>query len=255
MPNNKLTIVIVNHNQKKYTDQLLRDLNNQNNKNFRLRLINNGCRENELSFLTDSELICDYHSTSFYGDNMDLNWIWNDEADICSTEYICFLNNDVEITENFVDDTIKILDTYNDVDIVIHSTNNLICNKPTKLSCIGLPQPLYQGWDFTIRKDKYPHIPDSLRIFGGDNYIFAKVVKNGGKVILCTSSPIIHHKEITRNIVSRINDIQKSDASEFYRILMEEDLQIVPSTTTTPYCNRYVPSMMNLIKEFNNVKD
>ena len=43
---------------------------------------------------------------------------------ICDYEYLCYLNNDVIVSSNFIDDTINVLDNNKEIGVVIHVTNN-----------------------------------------------------------------------------------------------------------------------------------
>ena len=107
--------------------------------------------------------------------------------------------------------------------------------------------PYYQGWDFTIRRNIIPKIPKQLKIFGGDDYIFAKIVQKGYNVALVYSSPIIHYKEKTRINIPNIKEIQEEDAMNFYKILYMENLKQINITTNVGLCKTRPEPNMKII--------
>lgn len=231
-----MDILVVNHNQPKYTEDLLCDLGKQTHE-FNLTLINNGCD-------VDKKVSTDIGKVTDVDYNAPLNYIWNAYAYESENDYICFLNNDIRIPNNFVKDTVDIFENEPDVGLVIHVTNNINCMTPGELKYKILDIPLCQGWDFSIRREIYPKIDTQLKVFGGDDYIFAKLVKEGWKVAIAISSPIIHFKEKTRKIVKHIDDIQTNDQKHFWRIIKQEGLSVVPNTTaygiSEKYCNAQI---------------
>lgn len=228
-----MDILVVNHNQPKFTIDLIEDLKSQTY-GYNLTLVNNGCDDDKVV----STQIGEVENLNW---NAPLNQIWNVFAKQSKADYICFLNNDVRITDNFVEDTVRIFEKEPKVGLVIHVTNNTNCIKAGELHYKVLDIPLCQGWDFSIRRNIYPEISPQMKIFGGDDYIFAKVVSRGWKVAIAISSPILHYKEKTREIVKYIDDIQANDQKHFCRILKYEGLNVVPNTTayniSEKYCN------------------
>jgi hypothetical protein len=55
-----------------------------------------------------------------------------------------------------------------------------------------------QGWDISIRKSVWTPIPDNLRIYCGDDFVFENMYKNGYDCAIATSSPIVHYLGQTR---------------------------------------------------------
>lgn len=210
---NDLGMVVINHNQPKLTDDLLEDLKLQDS-SFSLTVIDNG---------SDTPYL---NATERNPKNEDLNRIWNAFHTINGSKYQCFLNNDVRITKNFVSDTIKILDKEPSVGAVIHITNNSEFLKATELNYTVLEKPTYQGWDFTIRTELFKPIPDELRLFGGDDWLFAWIIKQGFKVALVYSSPIIHYANSTTKTVKGVSILQTQyDAPYWYALAKKYDLQ------------------------------
>lgn len=236
----KITVLVVNHNQPEMTNKVIDDLLNQS---FipEIVVLNNGCTPDGRIKHRETD-----NPTVFTNKkNVNLNTVWNSFELFTKNEYLCFLNNDVRIPRNFIKDTIEVLDKEQNVGIAIHATNNMNYIKPTDLDYTVLQnQPACQGWDFTIRKSIYPTISKNLRIFGGDDYVFAKVVKDGWKIAFITSSPILHLKEQTRKIVDGIKDIQSSDYRNLMEILKNEGLRVVPNTINVGLCGKHCTKEM-----------
>jgi hypothetical protein len=241
-------ILIVNYNNLNYTKNCIDGLLKQINKNFKIYLYDqNSIEPNTGKYLNECEAmgITVIRNTS----NVPLNHLWNNFKNICSLKYLCFLNNDIELSNMFVDDTIMILETNNEVGVVIHSTNmlnNVMSENTLRYSILN--PPYYQGWDFTLRRELMPELNPNMLIFGGDDYIFAKIVNSGYKIALAYSSPIIHFKEKTRVMISDIRAIQTNDAKIFFESLKNENLQQIDCTINSPHCNKFPPQGIKLLQ-------
>lgn len=231
-----INVLIVNHNQPNMTYDLLSDLESQT-LNHKVLVVNNGCDENKSIVKPVNKNVKIFDNPN----NTHLNELWN-KFGKNKNKYLTFLNNDVRITDNFLKDTVDVFEREPNVGIVIHMTNNINFINSTEL-CYKIfkgENAICQGWDFSIRSEIYPEIDtDKLFIFAGDDYIFAKVVKEGWDIALVISSPILHHKEKTRELIPEIHKIQQHDTSNFFQIINKEDLKIVPNTTNVNICNRY----------------
>lgn len=251
--NKNVGILIVNLNNLELTRNCIESIQKQINKNYRIYLFDqNSTEKNTSEFLNE----CSKNNINVYinSENVPLNYIWSDFKNICDCEYLCFLNNDVIVGNTFIDDTIKILDTNIDVGAVIHVTNNpnyikSECNLKYKIFDV----PRYQGWDFTIRRDLMPIIPKSLQIFGGDDYIFAKLYTDGHKIAIALSSPIIHYKEKTRINILGIREIQNNDGLAFRKLIIDENLKQAYSTLDDGTCLKYPEKNFNLTQNENCV--
>ncbi|MFW6008714.1 MAG: glycosyltransferase [archaeon] len=249
----ELGILIVNYNNIDYTRNCINDLLNQINKNFEIFLFDqNSNEEGTISYLNK---IDQYENINVIKNdkNVDLNRVWNDFYEMSNNKFICFLNNDVRLTNNFTDDIVNIFNDNNNIGAVIHVTNNPNYIKPSfSLNYEILDPPLYQGWDFCLRREEYNVIPDTLRIFGGDDFLFSNVVKNNNSIALTYSSPIIHYKERTRNnIGDEINKIHRKDTINYNREIKERNLKLLNNTTNTNKCNKYPPKDIKLIQNKN----
>lgn len=244
---NKVGILIVNLNNIELTKKCINSLKKQTNKNFKIFLVDQNSDEIDTDvFLNECHM---YNDIIVYKNhtNIPLNHVWNNFKYICDYEYLCYLNNDVIVSSNFIDDTINVLDNNKEIGVVIHVTNNTNYCQSSNVLNYTIPAPArYQGWDFTIKRELYPTIPEELLIFGGDDYIFAKLNTNNVKIGLIYSSPIIHFKEKTRCNIPNIRDIQIKDANNFWNIAKNENLVVAISTMDDNICFKYPPPNFQL---------
>ena len=49
-----------------------------------------------------------------------------------------------------------------------------------------------QGWDFSIRRNVFTLIPEQLKTYCGDDFLFHNLYKKGFDLAYITSSPMIH---------------------------------------------------------------
>jgi len=240
-------VLIVNYNNIELTKNCIESLDKQNNKKFEIYLFDQNSDEVGTSeFLTQ----CEEKKIKVFknSENVPLNHLWNDFKNICPHRMLCFLNNDVVLSKTFIDDTTNVFNTNSKVGIVIHVTNNPQYLKAEKTLKYAILEPaFYQGWDFTIKRSLMPEIPKELKIFAGDDYIFAKVNSLGYKVAMVFSSPIIHYKERTRKLINNINEIQQSDTAHFYNLLKSENLKQVNHIFDSGLSLKYPTENMKLI--------
>lgn len=248
MNDKKLTILIVNYNTWEYSKNLISDLLNQNNSDFRICLVDQNSSEDETCDLIKYAVTNGVYVIQ-NTINEDLNRVWNLFYDMFDSEYLCFLNSDVRVTNNFVRDTIELLDTLDEVGIAIHTTNNINYMKADPSLTFEILKPkLFQGWDFTIKRSLYKRIPEELRIFGGDDFLFGWVDKMGYEIGLIYSSPILHYKEVTRNKnKTYVNIIHRNDTQEFKKIIKKLNIKSLMATCTTDKCGITPPKNFKLI--------
>jgi len=251
---NMVGVLIVNLNNLQLTKNCIDSLKKQINTNFKIYLFDqNSDEQGTVKYLTQCEKtnISVIRNTT----NVPLNHLWNNFRNVTDCEYLCFLNNDVVVTNTFIDDTIKILDREPTVGAVIHITNNPyhLKAKNTLEYKIFNELPLYQGWDFTMRRTVMPEIPPVLQIFGGDDYMFAKIHTQGHKIAIAYSSPIIHYKEKTRVKIKNIREIQKVDATNFINLLRTERLSQIDSTMNHGISPKFPQPNMSLTQNKNCV--
>lgn len=246
-PNKTLGILIVNWNNAKLTDDVLRDLTYQVDKGFEVTVIDQNSKERGTKDYMKIWSEIQEYPISVVGneDNVDLNRVWDDFCKNSDYDFICFLNNDVRLGHFFTHD-IRVALSRKDVGCVIHPTNKIQKNKELNTPSIEvLKTPKYQGWDFSIKRECYNKIPDQLRIFGGDNYLFAQVIEKGFNIALANSSPIIHLKEKTRVKNPDIKSIHKNDTQYWAKLTKEGGLRNIPSTIPD-ISEKYPPQGMSL---------
>lgn len=154
-----------------------------------------------------------------------LNHLWNYFFESVTNEWLCFLNNDICIPENFISDNIKVISKEKNVGIINHATNNLNFKTSTSLNYKIYDKHCNtflhrQGWDFTIKRDLYTKIPKEFTTFVGDNIQFYGVYAKKKNVIFLYSSPILHYcsksrqkeKENFRKILQNEKALFYSDA-------------------------------------------
>jgi len=248
----KIGILIVNYNNLEYTKNCVNDIINQINQNFILYVVDQNSNEKDTDkYLNNLDGKYDNIKIVKNNENVPLNWVWNNFYEICDLEYLCFLNNDIRLTNNFIDDTHSTFKLEPSVGAIIHVTNNLNYIKTEhKLKYEILTPPLYQGWDFTLKRCCYKKIPTNLKIFGGDDYLFANLINNNNNVALIYSSPIIHYKERTRIKITNISDIQKNDAKNYWDEIKKDKLKQIGSTVPTK-CNKYPSNNIKLLQNKN----
>lgn len=191
---------VVNINNLEYTKNVVGDLMRQTHQ-FDLTIVDQGSVEAGTKEYLDSLTETPYIHIVRNSTNVDLNRLWN--AFYLSVKnpfaYLCFLNNDVRIPHNFVEDTVAILEAEKSVGAVVHPTNHPDYQSTTPLRYSILNDDhLTQGWDFTMRKEAYVLIPDELKVFGGDDWLFTQMYKKLWKTAVAISSPIIHYHAKSR---------------------------------------------------------
>ena len=158
--------------------------------------------------------------------NESLNKIWNTYANQKQYKYVSFLNNDIEIPTNFIDDTLSIFKREGNVSCVIHATNHTEHQTvKTNLDYRVLPLSLHvrQGWDLTIKTETWEPIPETLQFYCGDDFIYEMMRRKGLNVAVALSSPVIHYQGMTRknsppNVDNKIRNQALADITEYKRL-------------------------------------
>jgi GT2 family glycosyltransferase len=226
----KISVLLVNLNNLSYTKQCLEDLLNQDIV-FNLRLVDQNSSETGTKEFFDSfftkHLNGDFYGKINYleisntGFNKPLNHLWNEYVKESSTEFICLLNNDVRIPPNFLSSSISVLEKEPSVGFVNHVTNNLTYSSwSDSLEYVIMETPYRQGWDPIFRKSCYNEIPEELKFFYGDDYIYSKLYSLGYKGAYVLNSPIIHFERSTTEEKGGRRDCSE-DGNTFYLLDIE----------------------------------
>jgi len=183
-----LNILIVNINNLEYTKNLIDDLLCQTVRP-KIFLVDQGSTEEGtreyLYSLDNIYVIRNDH-------NVSLSRIWNNFYTMTDGGYLCFLNNDIRVPDNFVKDTMMTFEMDKSIGCVVHATNNPEYKKRDDLVYVVNVDQFCQGWDFSIRREAYTIIPDEITFFGGDDFIYHNLYEEKWGVATVLSSPIIH---------------------------------------------------------------
>lgn len=247
MSTKKLSVQVINLNTIAYTRDCIFDLLDQSYNDFDIYLVDQHSQEPATeSFLRLFEEMG--VKVIRNPKQVTLNQQWNNFKNTCQSEYLCFLNNDIRLSKKFIEDTIDVFNMEPNVGMVIHITNNPEYIKTKdKLVYSILRPPYFQGWDVTIKRELIPEIPAQLKIFGGDDYVAARIVNAGYDIALVYSSPIIHYSQRSRVKIPDIEEVHQKDSDIFYQILKDEGLKYVESIISTGHCKTLPQPGMEII--------
>lgn len=203
----RISVLIVNLNNLEYTKNCVNDLLQQDVL-FNLTLIDQNSSEvGTTEYFND--LFSRHLEGHFYGKihilgtyntgyNKPLNHIWNEFVENSETEFVCFLNNDIRLSPNFLSSSISLFDLEPNVGVINHTTNSKEFQTwSNNLNYVKQQNPYRQGWDPIFRKESYFKIPQELSFFYGDDYLFSKLYENGYVGAYILNSPVIHYERST----------------------------------------------------------
>jgi len=218
----KFHIQVVNINGLAMTKNLVSDLLRQTHQ-FQLTLIDQGSTEEGTREFLNSLVPIPYINIEIIRNdrNVDLNRLWNRLYYNSKASYLCFLNNDVRIPYNFVEDTVNVFEKEKSVGAVVHATNHRNYKRVTELNYAILEERIIQGWDFTMRREVYTPIPEDLKVFGGDDWLFVKMYRKFWNTAVVVSSPIIHYNAMSRKYY-------KGDRKEEAEALLRYEIERLP---------------------------
>ena len=190
-----IRVLILNLNNLNFIRDCVSDLRAQAHFNFKVTIIDqDSTEEGNREFL---ESINDSRFEIIFNENNEpVNKMWNWFANTYDEDLLCFLNNDVRIPKNFILDTIETFHKEEEVGIAVHATNHPhYSHVKSKLMYAIVPKLKYmQGWDYTIRKECFTQIPEELKIYCGDDFLFHQTYLKGFDLAYIVSSPIIHYE-------------------------------------------------------------
>jgi autotransporter strand-loop-strand O-heptosyltransferase len=203
----RTSILLINLNTLEFTKKCVGDLLTQTLP-FNLTIIDQNSNEigtwDFYKNLTNNFLNKNYVGTINHlkiensGYNKPINQIWNEFVLNSNTEFICLLNNDVRISPNFLETSISVMDREPLVGFVNHVTNNLNYSEwYDSLNYVVMETPYRQGWDPFFRKTNFNEIPNNLKFYYGDDYIYSKLYSSGYKGAYILNSPMIHYLSST----------------------------------------------------------
>lgn len=200
----KLRVLVLNLNNLEYTKQCISDLLDQDIEDFEITIVDQGSSEvGTIEYLENipSEYEID---VIFNAKNEPVNKMWNWFHQKHDEDLLCYLNNDVRIPPNFISDTIKVFEKEDKVGIVAHATNHPnYQNILPELKYVVVPKFInMQGWDYTIRKECFSPIPEELKIYCGDDYLYNNLYEKGYDMAYVLSSPMIHYEGQSKKFMS-----------------------------------------------------
>jgi len=191
---NKLRVFVINLNNLFHTKNCISDLMKQIDMEFDITVIDNASTEPGTKEYFDFLSKCGINTIVTGTKRVPLNHLWNGFYADYENEYLCFLNNDVRLSNNFTKTTKQVLDSDGDVFIVCHSTNHPEYRTVSdELKYEKFYRKVRQGWDFTIRRKDYTPIPESMEVYYGDDWIYNKVYDAGKLGAIIINSPIYHY--------------------------------------------------------------
>jgi ubiquinone/menaquinone biosynthesis C-methylase UbiE len=225
-----ISVLLVNLNNLDFTKQCLEDLLNQDTV-FNLRLIDQNSSESGTKEFFDN-FFSRHSRGDFYGKinyleisntgfNKPLNHLWNEYMSEAQTDFVCLLNNDVRISPNFLSSAISVLEKEEKVGAVNHVTNNLEFSEFSDvLKYSIMDSPYRQGWDPIFRKSCYTPIPEDLKFFYGDDFIYSNLYSLGYKGAYILNSPMIHLERSTTEEKGGSRDCSE-DGEAFHTLDLE----------------------------------
>lgn len=188
-----IRVLVINLNNKVYTETCINLLLKQKFNNFKITLFDQNSNEigteEMLNYFEDKNVDVIKNKT-----NDPVNSVWNWFYKTYTEDILCFLNNDVLIYDNFISDIMHVFENELYVGIAVHSTNHndYTTKQETTEYKIVEPKKFMQGWDFSIRRELFTLIPEELKTYCGDDFLFHKLYQKGFDLAYITSSPMIH---------------------------------------------------------------
>ena len=244
-------ILVLNLNCLDHTKNIIKDLYNQTYKKFDLTLIDQGSIESgtkeyleELRELYSNIKIIENNKNAF------VNRTWNNFVEKSEKEFFCILNNDIRIPKTFLKSAIDIFSKERGVGAILHPTNHPDYDQAyNKLFYKILPKGKYrQGWDICMRKKAWTPIPEMLKIYCGDDFVFENMYAKGYDCAIDFSSPIIHFVGQTRKSRYNLHMPERNPKKDIenYRALGYKHHMIPPLEYTIV---DYTQSPIEFIKE------
>ncbi len=234
-----MDILVVNINGLSYTKDLVDSLLSQD-KPYLLTVVDQASvEEGTKEYLVGLSRDYKYIRVQFNEENVPLSTLWNNHYLSSGSDIVCFLNNDLLISPNFVSDTESIFKKEKMVGCVIHATNHPQYKCYGSLRYTILTKPVTQGWDFAIRRAAYNLIPDEIKFYGGDDFLFNKLKENKWEVAMALSSPVIHFKAKSRRYYP-------GDRTEESKVVA--DMGVERFSYQSPYTKPY-PKFLELREE------
>ena len=223
-----LSIIVPVYNQFEYTQMLLTDLHKVTTP-FELIIIDNASEDKTETFFTNRVPYYDYLVDYKYlrqDRNIYVNPAWNLWVSQASWEYIMIINNDITIDAVWFEK--PLINALFD-NVMISSPLYTVWEDTISNDKIWYQNNRYNpnnicGHCFVMRKEHYPVIPESLRIWFWDNFIYETMKKRGMIQVVCPDSTI-HHFESKTVKNSNIDAVIATDKAHWFMDIAKQFTQ------------------------------
>jgi hypothetical protein len=135
------------------------------------------------------------------GENRYVNGAWNYGMTLCETDYFLLLNDDCLVRPEILDECVSVLDARKDAGIIIYTTETEIPQtyfmkevKSEQIITAHVPLNFcVGGWFMFGRSESWIPIPEELKIFCGDNFIWETTILKKHQEILKVLSNYVSH--------------------------------------------------------------
>lgn len=216
----KVFIVILNFNSYEDTIQCVNSLKKVQYDNFEVVIVDNASKDNSyerlISEIPDYSIIRSEKNLGYAnGNNIGIKYALDNGAD-----YVCILNNDVEVEQNFLSKLVEVMES----DRSIGMTGPCICEfgKRDIIQAMGATVSLYTGVTSGINKGKYyskvekenlqvnclygtcfvirREVFEKISLIPEDYFLFFEETefcvkaKNSGFKLVCVYDSVVYHK-------------------------------------------------------------
>jgi GT2 family glycosyltransferase len=162
----KLNIFLVLYNDAVHVTRLVKSLQNQSCQDFNVWALDNCSPDNSAQFLKDllpsANVIRSEVNLGYAGGN---NLLHSETVKLSSTEYVCILNTDIELQDNFIEYCINFMDYNEDVSglapLVYYGKDN---QRTEEMQCFGLKVNFQRA---TATLDIVNEVPEAERVVDG----------------------------------------------------------------------------------------
>lgn len=112
----KVSIIIPNFNGDKFLKKCFKSIDKQNYSNLDIIIIDNGSYDGSKEFLKRNTLFKNYnYQCIFNEDNLGFAVAVNQGIKLSDADYVCLINNDIELEGNFITSIVKCLESHDNI--------------------------------------------------------------------------------------------------------------------------------------------
>jgi N-acetylglucosaminyl-diphospho-decaprenol L-rhamnosyltransferase len=195
-----ISVIIPVLNQINWTIDCIQSLKEGEVKPDEIILIDNGSTD---PYKNITEIFRDMNVLYIRNDiNIGVNHAWNLALSITKRKYALLLNNDTVANKYFLKKVLKVMEDKN-ISICIPTrevTIKRVHDENKDDDPILIDAPDIEGWAFTIRTEVYNKIgpiPNSLKIFMGDTYLYSCANILGYRNVKMINNTVYHYGSLT----------------------------------------------------------